>query len=338
MASRSPSRTCTTWPVSRPRQARRSIATTWPRGTRPSSPGCAQSGAVIVGKLQMTEGAYGTHHPTIPAPVNPWNAAYWTGVSSSGSGAATAAGLCFASLGSDTGGSIRFPSTMNGVTGLKPTWGRVSRAGVFALAKSLDHVGPMCRSALDAAIMLGVIAGADLDDPTAAPRAVPDYAGSIDAGVDGKRLGVPKNLAGVDDDASRSDRWRDRCAPTRRRDASRSGAAGDLRSGGVGLGGALRCGGGTRPRADVPVPRRRIRSDAGAPHRAWAIALGRRAGSSPTASESRFRRAEPPPHDDRSPRVAGDGQGDTDDRMDDARSAERRKPRRHGAATPLHSI
>ena len=116
-----------------------------------------QAGAVILGKLQMTEGAYGAHHPTIEPPVNPWNAAYWTGVSSSGSGVATASGLCFASLGSDTGGSIRFPSTMNGLSGLKPTWGRVSRAGVFPLAESLDHVGPMCRSALDAALVLGVI-------------------------------------------------------------------------------------------------------------------------------------------------------------------------------------
>jgi amidase len=115
-----------------------------------------------------------------------------------------AAGLCFASLGSDTGGSIRFPSTMNGVTGLKPTWGRVSRAGVFPLAESLDHVGPMCRSALDAAVILGVIAGADLEDPTAAPRAVPDYGSSIGAGVDGKRFGVPRNLVGVDDDASQA--------------------------------------------------------------------------------------------------------------------------------------
>src|SRR5438105_3237631 len=117
-----------------------------------------RAGAVILGKLQMTEGAYGLHHPTIQPPLNPWNAAYWTGVSSSGSGVATAAGLCFASLGSDTGGSIRFPSTMNGLTGLKPTWGRVSRAGVFALAESLDHIGPMTRSALDCAIVLGVIA------------------------------------------------------------------------------------------------------------------------------------------------------------------------------------
>ena len=163
-----------------------------------------QAGAVILGKLQMTEGAYGLHHPTIEPPVNPWNAAYWTGVSSSGSGVATAAGLCFASLGSDTGGSIRFPSTMNGLSGLKPTWGRVSRAGVFPLAESLDHVGPMCRSALDSALILGVIAGADPDDPTAAPQPVPDYAGSIDAGVKGKKLGVPKNLVGMDADSQRA--------------------------------------------------------------------------------------------------------------------------------------
>ncbi|WP_422001660.1 amidase [Reyranella sp.] len=163
-----------------------------------------QAGAVLLGKLQMTEGAYGLHHPSIDPPVNPWNAGYWTGVSSSGSGVATAAGLCFASLGSDTGGSIRFPSTMNGVTGLKPTWGRVSRAGVFPLAESLDHVGPMCRTAHDAAIVLGVIAGADAADPTAAPHAVPDYAASIAAGVHGCRMGVPVNLVGLDDDAARA--------------------------------------------------------------------------------------------------------------------------------------
>ncbi|UYN94189.1 MAG: amidase [Enhydrobacter sp.] len=163
-----------------------------------------QAGAVILGKLQMTEGAYGLHHPSIDPPVNPWNAAYWPGVSSSGSGVATAAGLCFASLGSDTGGSIRFPSTMNGLCGLKPTWARVSRAGVFPLAESLDHVGPMCRSALDAAIVLGVIAGADPDDPTAAPQPVPDYAGAIGAGVRGRRLGIATNLIGVDADAQRA--------------------------------------------------------------------------------------------------------------------------------------
>src|SRR5580698_5729066 len=160
-----------------------------------------QAGAVILGKLQMTEGAFGAHHPSIPAPLNPWNASYWTGSSSSGSGAATAAGMCFGSLGSDTGGSIRFPSTMNGLSGLKPTWGRVSRAGVFALADSLDHIGPMARSALDAAIMLGVIAGADADDPTAVPLAVPDYAGAIGAGVRGKRIGVATNMTDLDDNS-----------------------------------------------------------------------------------------------------------------------------------------
>lgn len=159
------------------------------------------AGAVILGKLQMTEGAFGAHHPSIPAPLNPWNAAYWTGSSSSGSGAATAAGLCYGSLGSDTGGSIRFPSTMNGLTGLKPTWGRVSRAGVFPLADSLDHVGPMCRSALDCAIMIGVIAGADKDDPTAVPLPVPDYVAALAAGVRGKTVGVPTALADLDSDA-----------------------------------------------------------------------------------------------------------------------------------------
>jgi amidase len=159
------------------------------------------AGAVILGKLQMTEGAFGAHHPKIPAPLNPWNASYWTGSSSSGSGAATAAGLCYASLGSDTGGSIRFPSTMNGLTGLKPTWGRVSRAGVFPLADSLDHVGPMARSALDCAIMIGVIAGADEDDPTAVPLPVPDYVAASKAGVRGKKIAVPKGLTDLDADS-----------------------------------------------------------------------------------------------------------------------------------------
>ena len=162
------------------------------------------AGAVILGKLQMTEGAFGAHHPSITPPVNPWNAAYWTGVSSSGSGVATAAGLCYGSLGSDTGGSIRFPSSMCGLAGLKPTWGRVSRAGVFPLADSLDHIGPMCRTALDCAHMLAAIAGADDDDPTAAPNQVPDYAAAIAGGVKGRTVAVPSNLSNVDADTARA--------------------------------------------------------------------------------------------------------------------------------------
>ena len=117
------------------------------------------AGSVLLGKVRMTEGAFSAHHPDLPTPVNPWDADTWSGVSSSGSGVSVAAGLAFGALGSDTGGSIRLPSGANGVTGLKPTWGRVSRAGIFDLAPSLDHLGPMTRSARDAAIMLGAIAG-----------------------------------------------------------------------------------------------------------------------------------------------------------------------------------
>ncbi len=148
------------------------------------------AGAVILGKLQLTEGAYADHHPKITPPINPWNAAHWPGASSSGSGSATAAGLCYGSLGSDTGGSIRFPCAANGLTGLKPTWGRVSRYGVFELAATLDHVGPMTRSARDAAAMLGVIAGADDKDPTALQDPVPDYLADIGRGLRGTRVGI----------------------------------------------------------------------------------------------------------------------------------------------------
>jgi amidase len=160
-----------------------------------------EAGAVLLGKLQLTEGAFGAHHPAIAPPVNPWSAQHWTGVSSSGSGVATALGLCYGSLGSDTGGSIRFPSSMNGVTGLKPTWGRVSRAGVFALAESMDHIGPMTRSAADAAAMLRVIAGADLDDATASHQPVPDYLGVISQGVREVRVGIDRALIAAGSDA-----------------------------------------------------------------------------------------------------------------------------------------
>ena len=159
-----------------------------------------RAGAVTLGKLKMTEGAYTSHHPDDQAPLNPWNANYWVGSSSSGSGVATSAGLCYGSIGSDTGGSIRFPSATCGLTGIKPTWGRVSRYGVFPLADSLDHVGPMCRSAADAAAMLGVIAGADANDPTALPAPVPNYLARIGDGVRGLRIGVDRKYTqeGVD--------------------------------------------------------------------------------------------------------------------------------------------
>ena len=151
------------------------------------------AGAVILGKLQLTEGAFAEHHPSIVAPVNPWRAARWTGVSSSGSGVAVAAGLAYGALGTDTGGSIRFPSACNGIVGIKPTWGRVSRYGVFPLADSLDHVGPMTRSVRDAAAVLGIIAGVDPRDPTSLPEPVPDYAAGIDQPVAGVRIGVDRS-------------------------------------------------------------------------------------------------------------------------------------------------
>ena len=158
------------------------------------------AGAILLGKLQMTEGAFADHHPDIKPPLNPWHADHWSGASSSGSGVATAAGLCYGSLGTDTGGSIRFPSAANGVTGLKPTWGRVSVNGAYELAASFDHIGPMCRSAADAGAMLGVIAGADPHDPTARQEPVPDYLASTDRDLRGVRIGVDPVYAadGVD--------------------------------------------------------------------------------------------------------------------------------------------
>jgi amidase len=151
-----------------------------------------QAGAVLLGKLHMTEGACLEHHPDLPRPTNPWKEDLWTGVSSSGSGVATAAGLCYASLGSDTGGSIRFPSACNGLTGVKPTWGRVSRYGIMDLAASYDTIGPMTRSAADAAAMLSAIAGYDPNDPTSLPTPVPDYLAALDDvyGARGLRIGI----------------------------------------------------------------------------------------------------------------------------------------------------
>jgi amidase len=156
------------------------------------------SGAVLLGKLKLTEGAHATHHPEVVPPVNPWSADHWTGVSSSGSGVATAAGLCYGSLGTDTGGSIRFPSAANGIVGIKPTYGRVSRHGVFPLSASLDHVGPMTRTVADAAAMLEVIAGPDPRDPTTRHEPVPPYLARIGEGIRGVRVGIDERYCTED--------------------------------------------------------------------------------------------------------------------------------------------
>lgn len=152
------------------------------------------AGAVILGKLSMTEGAWAGHHPKMNTPTSPWAEGVWTGASSSGSGVATAAGLCYGSLGSDTGGSIRLPSTSCGLTGLKPTWGRVSRAGVWALADSLDHVGPMTRTVADAAVMLTAIAGHDARDTTTLNAPVPNYLAALGGSIAGLRIGVDEDF------------------------------------------------------------------------------------------------------------------------------------------------
>ena len=158
------------------------------------------AGAILLGKLNLTEGAMGGYNPEFDIPKNPWNPDRWTGSSSSGSGVATAAGLCLGSLGSDTGGSIRFPSAACGIVGLKPTWGRVSRYGVLALAESMDHVGPMTRSVADAGIMLEAIAGFDPNDPTSLPNPVPNMLEGIGQGIAGVRIGFDENYATNDID------------------------------------------------------------------------------------------------------------------------------------------
>jgi aspartyl-tRNA(Asn)/glutamyl-tRNA(Gln) amidotransferase subunit A len=155
------------------------------------------AGAVILGTTHLHELAFGPTgvNPTLGTPANPWAAGRVPGGSSSGSGAAVAARLVSAALGTDTGGSIRVPASFCGVTGLKPTYGRVSRAGVTPLAWTLDHVGPLARSAEDAALVLGVLAGYDPADPTSSRVPVPDYTALLGRPLRGKRVGVPRDFA-----------------------------------------------------------------------------------------------------------------------------------------------
>jgi aspartyl-tRNA(Asn)/glutamyl-tRNA(Gln) amidotransferase subunit A len=153
------------------------------------------AGAVLLGKLAMSEFALGRPgpNPLFPPARNPWDLSRIPGGSSSGSGSAIAAGLCMGALGSDTGGSIRQPASYCGIVGLKPTYGRVSRYGVYPLAWSLDHCGPMTRTVEDAALMLQAIAGPDPQDPTASAAPVPDYRAALRTGVQGMRIGVPRH-------------------------------------------------------------------------------------------------------------------------------------------------
>ena len=162
-----------------------------------------EAGAIALGTLNMTELALGpfgdnAHHGDVQ---NPWGAGHVSGGSSSGSGAAVAAGLVPGALGSDTGGSIRLPAACCGIVGLKPTYGRVSRAGVMPLSWTMDHLGPMARTVHDVALMLGVTAGHDPLDPSSSARAVPDYLSALEAPLSGVRAAVPQNHFGDGVDA-----------------------------------------------------------------------------------------------------------------------------------------
>lgn len=152
------------------------------------------AGGVILGKVTMDEFAMGSTSETccFGVPQNPWKKGYVAGGSSGGSAASVAALECAASLGSDTGGSIRQPASLCGVVGMKPTYGRVSRFGLTAFASSLDQIGPLSRSVEDCARMMDVISGYDAMDSTSVKRDVPEYTSSLTAGLEGMKIGVPR--------------------------------------------------------------------------------------------------------------------------------------------------
>ena len=153
------------------------------------------AGAVLMGKLQMHEFALGatSENPHDGPAHNPWDITRITGGSSGGSGSAVAAGQCMAALGSDTGGSVRIPSSACGIVGLKPTFGRVSRVGVFPLANSLDTVGPMTRTVRDTAIVMNAIAGYDSRDASSANRPDEDFTRLLGQDISGMRVGLPQD-------------------------------------------------------------------------------------------------------------------------------------------------
>ena len=153
-----------------------------------------EAGGVLLGKLATHEFAIGGPSFDLPFPPsrNPWNPEHITGGSSSGSGTAIGARMVRMAMGSDTGGSIRGPAAWCGTVGIKPTYGRVSRRGVFPLSWTLDHIGPLTRSVEDAAITLQVLAGHDPRDPASADVPVPNYRADIEKGVAGLRIGIPR--------------------------------------------------------------------------------------------------------------------------------------------------
>ena len=158
------------------------------------------AGAVITGKVTTMEYAIGCPDTSKPFPVprNPWNTAHWTGGSSSGTGNGVAAGLFLGGLGTDTGGSVRLPAAWCGISGLKQTFGRVPKSGCVPLGYSYDNIGPMARSAMDCAIMLGVMAGHDESDACSVDRPVDDYVAALDGDVSGLRIGVVSDLVDPD--------------------------------------------------------------------------------------------------------------------------------------------
>jgi aspartyl-tRNA(Asn)/glutamyl-tRNA(Gln) amidotransferase subunit A len=153
-----------------------------------------EAGGVLLGKLATHEFAIGGPSFDLPFPParNPWNPAHITGGSSSGSATAIGSRMVRMAMGSDTGGSIRGPAAWCGTVGIKPTYGRVSRRGVFPLSWTLDHIGPLTRNVEDAAITLQVLAGYDAQDPASANVPVPDYRADLEKGVNGLRIGIPR--------------------------------------------------------------------------------------------------------------------------------------------------